>query len=397
MKGVTVTMSILQDLISKFSKNNSDETYREIINNIKTADTLWIAATPATKSYYLGFSSSKPAAYIFSEKEYFEKYSEAMKEKDVHIDAIENKAENRLNLFSDFYRCGYDYIIVDDGQVSVTMSIYDIINKPDYSAVPEAKRPVINPVLIRTVNNLFQRLNAKQDVQGAESQMYLELHKAKFLIPIERDEMNMESVNKEEGTGVIKENSKIKIPIIENQQVGRFFPVFTDWTELRKFNNDGKFASMVATFDDLKQLAQQTNGVVLNPKGFNLVLKKEIFEQIEAVVTSSDGNIHSETIKEDTPVKLGIPKNYPQEMINAVVKFFKEDGRVNAAFFMNMIMEDKENHLFVLDFDGDKDDVLSSIVRVASPYADGMAFTFVPLFSDFGQQAVKNLDPIYVK
>lgn len=397
MKGVTVTMSILQDLISKFNKNNSDETYREIINNIKSADTLWVAATPATKSYYLGFSSSKPAAYIFSDKEYFEKYSEDMKQNNVRIDAIENKSENRLNLFSDFYRCGYDYIIVDNGQASVTVSIFDIINKPDYSSVPEVKRPVINPVLIRTVNNLFQRLSTKQDVQGAEHQMYIELHKAKYLIPVEREEINMESVNDEEGTGVIKENSKIKIPVIENQQVGRFFPAFTDWTELRNFNSDNKFASIIATFDDIKTLAQQTNGIVLNPKGFNLVLKKEIFEQIEATVKSGNGGIHTETVKEDTPVKLGVPKNYPHEMINAVVKFFKEDGRVNAAFFMNMLMEDKESHLFVIDFDGDKEDVLSSIVRVASPYANGMTFNFVPLFSDFGQQAVKNLDPIYVK
>lgn len=79
----------------------------------------------------------------------------------IQVTYLENEAAERMNLFGDLYRSGFETLIIDDGQQFLGMSLFDLIEKPDFSGIPEINRPVMNPTLVRTANDFMQKLIRK--------------------------------------------------------------------------------------------------------------------------------------------------------------------------------------------------------------------------------------------
>ena len=52
-------------------------------------------------------------------------------------------------------------------------------------------------------------------------------------------------------------------------------PVFTDLMEFSKYNRESKFSAIILTFDKLIGFIGKGVGIILNPLGSNLFLKKE--------------------------------------------------------------------------------------------------------------------------
>ena len=109
-------MSVLQKLIVKFNKNKNQELYIRIIKEIQNIEKIWVAFSEASNNYYLGNEKGRAAAYIFSEKDYFDKYYVYAEQRGIKVKSVENTSEYRMAFLGDLYRCGFECIVIDNGQ-----------------------------------------------------------------------------------------------------------------------------------------------------------------------------------------------------------------------------------------------------------------------------------------
>lgn len=392
-------MKTIQQLIKKFDSTKDKQVYGEIIQRIKTEGLLWVSYMPYTNNYYLDFENGKPTAYIFTEGQYYEEYQEYMMQKQVFVKSVENTEEQRMFMFGDLYRSGFEMLVIDNGQTFLAMSLFDVIDKPDFSNVPEISRPIMNPTLVCAANYFFQGLSTKSVSRDMEANMFKEIYNAKYLMPLDASKMNMEKINTDNGESVVKEKSIMQFPLITNSEDKSFYPFFTDWNEFRRFDKDQKFSGNIVTFEDIKYFIDKADGISINPYGVNITLTKDMLSVIESIAKGSSQNmvIKEQVTEKDTNVMLGEPSDYPQEMIDEICKYLKTNKNVNAAYLRLMIKDNEQSYLIVVDFSGDKNEVFSGIANAAVPFSNSKYLDFVSLSSDFGKTAVENVESFYKK
>ena len=392
-------METIQQIIKKFEATKDKPIYSEIIERIKTEELLLISYMPFTNNYYLGFENDKPACYIFTEKKYYDEYQDYMMQQQIIVKPAENNEEQRMLMFGDLYRSGFEMIVIDNGQTHLVISLFDIIDKPDFSDVPEINRPIMNPALVCAANHFFQGLNTKRVTRDMEANMFKEIYHAKYLMPLDASKMNMEKTNADNGECVVKEKSIMQFPLITNSDDKSFYPFFTDWNEFRRFDKEQKFSGNIATFEDIKYFIDKADGISINPYGANITLTKDMLNVIES---AAEGSLQNTVIKEqvaekDSKVMLGEPAEYPQKMIDEICKYLKTNKNVNAAYLRLMVKDNEQSYLIVVDFSGDKNEVFSGIANAGVPYSNGKYLDFVPISSSFGKEAVENVIPFYKK
>lgn len=392
-------METIQQLIKSYDLKKDNQVYKQIIERLKSEESIWISFMPYTNNYYLDYESGKPAGYLFSEKQYYEEYQDYMLQQQIFVSPIESKKEQRMFMFGDLYRSGFEMIVIDNGQTHLVMSLFDVIDEPDFSNVPEINKPIMNPTLVCSANYFFQGLRSKKATKVLEENMFKEIYHAKYLMPMDASKLNIENKNTDDGTRVIKENSIIQFPLITNKEEKNFYPFFTDWNEFKRFDKDLKYSGNIVGFEDFKAFIEQADGITINPYGVNIILTKDMLEIIDEVVNGLPQKtvIKEQVAKKDTKVLLGEPAEYPNTMIDAICKYLKTNKKINAAYLRLMIKDDEQSYLIVVDFTGDKNEVFSKIANAGTPFSNGKYLDFVPLSSDFGRDAVKDVVPFYKK
>jgi len=184
--------------------------------------------------------------------------------------------------------------------------------------------------------------------------------------------------------------------MITNSLDESFFMAFTDWEELRKWSAE-KEQALISTYEDLKTLVekdvQKVKGFVINPYGQNIVITPELIQYFSRKKSEI-------VIKKDTKVLLGQPKNYPNEMVNALSKYFTDHKEVKSAYLFIAHKEDEEkpNLLLVIDFTGDKEILFPQVAAVAQKYLGNDEYIdLVPFNTEFGKNAAESSTPFYKK
>ncbi|MCM1227797.1 MAG: SseB family protein [Clostridium sp.] len=274
-------MSVLQDLIVKFNEKVNPQLYTRIIKEIQSAESLWAAFSPASNNYYVGNENGKAAAYLFSEKDYFDIFYIHENKKGYDIKQVENKLEYRMALFADLYRCGFEVVVIDNGQTFLKLDLFDIIKKPEQNSENKDTQLIVNPLLMRSACWFLQE-NAKSPANPQMwTFMFGEIFKGEYIVPADTSKLHIEGVK----SGEIKlgEDSEVLFPILENAQSKKYYPFFTDFNELRKYDMNSQYSAMAATFKDLEKFAGKTDGIVINPYGINFVLTSEMLEDIKRI------------------------------------------------------------------------------------------------------------------
>ena len=125
----------------------------------------------------------------------------------------------------------------------------------------EASRPVPN--------------EQKESLKDLEEELSANLVKSRYVVPIELLE------GPESDTEKLK-NRKYRLPILKNKNGDVVQPIFTDITELNKFNKENKFKALVMPFDNLaKIVVKDSKGFLLNPMGFHIAMPKELLEGLK--------------------------------------------------------------------------------------------------------------------
>jgi hypothetical protein len=102
-------------------------------------------------------------------------------------------------------------------------------------------------------------------------------------------------------------------------------------------------------------------------------------------------------VEEGTPIRFGEPTFYPEELIQAISECLKGRKNVNAAYFQVMEAKGEVSFLLVVDFQGDKDELLQSIADAADKYLDGMYLNLMAYDNESGREVARKTKPIYKK
>lgn len=378
-------MGKIQQLIKEFNASKDKKVYSDILENIRTQEKLWIAYSPATKNYYVDYVDGRPTAFVFSEKEYYDAFQDYLIQQYVKITAVENPSEMRSAMFGDFYRSGFETVIVDNGQTFLIAEISDIAEKPDFSDMPEEKRPVMNPSLVCTADRFFQSYAAKRATGDMEYNMLVEMYSGKYLLPILVKNEN--GVIHEVGTDG---KPVAVIPKIKSTDDGKsIIPVFTDWNELKKFDRENQFKASTVNFDDIKKFCADGNIVVINPFGFNMLIDKKSADIISSAVEDSAEN-RGDNI---TIFSLDI---IPGDMAKALKNCFDKTEGIKAAYIKGIRRNGKTGYLIIVDCD-DKEYDFSKIKAEIEPYTENFTADFIIYDTPLGKRAVGKSEPFYQK
>ena len=173
------------------------------------------------------------------------------------IENTEDKKGIENFLGTAFYLNGALGTIFNSKEVSISASA--LVQKPDFSNLPEIQVPVMNPDLVRWMLLMGQLDSPTTEDEEVIYKLYYKffseaMPKAKFLIPLDAASEFKED-SQEGNSFVLEKDSSFNIPVKEGKDGRNSVPVFTDWKRLRmvfdeKWNGMIEEAGgMIASFD----------------------------------------------------------------------------------------------------------------------------------------------------
>ena len=151
------------------------------------------------------------------------------------IENTEDKKGIENFLGTAFYLNGAMGAIFNSKEVSISASA--LVQKPDFSDLPEIQVPVMNPDLVRwmlLMGQMDQPTTEEQElVYGLYYKFFsMAMPKAKFLLPLDAASGFPED-NSEGNSFVLEKDANFNIPVREGKDGRNSVPVFTDWKRLR--------------------------------------------------------------------------------------------------------------------------------------------------------------------
>lgn len=248
----------------------------------------------------------------------------------------------------------------------------------------DVNKPISNPKLIDSIDKLNTNYNKK-----SERNFFKQLLEAEFLAPV-IIKPNPES---NAGKALLKEDTSIEFFGVSNNESQLFFPAFTDWNALRKWNGKSEIQTVIMGFKDYERIIFEKNnkswaGFVINPNRENLVLNKE---QMSMVYNDQS------RIEKNESIMVGEPKNYPDEMVDALKGYLPKVKSVKSAYLLLMLRnQTDESYLIVIDTDETPEHVFEQVANVATKHLKpDEKIDFVPLSNSFGENAVVDQQPFY--
>lgn len=151
------------------------------------------------------------------------------------IENTEDKKGIENFLGTAFYLNGALGAIFNSKEVSISASA--LVQKPDFSDLPEIQVPVMNPDLVRWMLLMGQLDSPTTEDEEVIYKLYykffsMAVPKAKFLLPLEAAS-GLSEGGQESNSFVLEESAKFNIPTGEGKNGRNSVPVFTDWKRLR--------------------------------------------------------------------------------------------------------------------------------------------------------------------
>lgn len=243
------------------------------IKKFKSLKEIYVVFSAATQMPFVTCDSEtyNDQIWVFTEENKMQEFAKTYLENKVLLRGVLVKQEVFHEFYSSIHAMGINEIVFQDGTITHKLEVSSIIKFPDFSKLPENKRPALNSELKLSAAYFLQAVRRpgatleKNAVKPLEEEMTANLARAKYLMPVMvvKDEQGKDRVN---------------AVIMQNQKGEKFQPIFSDSMEFAKFCKDKKGAVRLLQMgiQDLnKALSKELQGYALNPQGFNLVMGKE--------------------------------------------------------------------------------------------------------------------------
>ncbi|KHD37497.1 hypothetical protein NL50_04790 [Clostridium acetobutylicum] len=397
-----------QTIASNIFKEKIEIFMKVLLEKIRNANELFIMYDENTDYPYI---DSKDRVWIFSKQEYavvvknyFVKQSIRLKVKRVNKQCI-------LDNFNNLHRLGIKKIIVDNGQYKVEIDREDILPPPHIGNTMLINIPIENPKLQYSMIKFFQNLYSKDEYEGKqefihdlERKMLDEIVSAKYLVPVKVGTA-APIISREQVKTILNKKDTEFASIVDKDDT-TWLPAFTDWEEFEKVYHKNMWRGYITSYDGLMKLCFKMHGVVVNCSGVSLRIDEnnrkmlEIYERGK-VLTEEKKEEKKEIVKKnhdskDTEITLCEPKEYPDEMIEAVKQYMESRKSINKAYIRLMTKNQDKSYLIVVDYNEKDDKVFDEIAEVAVPYLRGMHLDMVQMDA-WAKDALIDVKPFYKK
>lgn len=262
--------------------------------------------------------------------------------------------------------------------------------KMEGSKVPAEQ--IFNPDLKKAIENM-QAENSRENIDA----MINEVIKAKFILPARITPTTQAKT--ENGQTVMQAATQVQFRLLENSNKEKFFGLFTDVEELYKWNDTQSAQKVVTDFDSISQMVMDPKsgvlGFVINPFGKSVTFPKPM---IISIKQQKDYFTLNKNSLKPGEVQLGDPKEYPIELMAALINHFSTEPNVNMAFLRMMEQNGQKSYLIVVDFIGDMRKTFEAIGEIAKPHLeDDIELSMMPFSMEFARTAVNGVEPFYRK
>ncbi len=255
-----------------------------MIKRFNKFEYLYILFSRATKQPFIQCDEETfdDQIYVFTTEEMAKEFARPFAH-DKYPLQIVKMAKNMVNTFlASLYRLSVNAVIIQDEGAPVRVELEKLAEKPDLEAMKNEPIPRANPELQLTLAYFMQELTRpvertaaeKKELRDLEEEMAHNLIHARLIMAVD--------VTAVKGKwNPSKPNNKVRIPIVKNKEGKTFQPIFTEMEEFRKFNaanknNRVRMQLAAVNYDSLeKVMAPDAEGIVFNPMGANLILKRE--------------------------------------------------------------------------------------------------------------------------
>ena len=247
------------------------ERLAEIVRDkLLEADSIYAVYSEKTGEPYLfsttydrgedGYLCTDPMIMLFTPRWYHQFKETIDSRPNSSVKLIENTADKKSIenfLGTAFYLNGALGVIFNTKEVSISCSV--LVQKPDFSRLPETQVPLMNPELVRWMLLMGQMDKpSKEDEKLIYSLYYkffsIALPKAKFLLPLDATS-GFPKKDQEIHSFVLEKDSNVNIPCRDGENGRNSVPVFTDWKRFRMVFDEKwngmveKAGTMIEVFD----------------------------------------------------------------------------------------------------------------------------------------------------
>lgn len=270
-----------------------------MIKKIQAMKTLFAIYSPLTKMPYIQCDEETfdDQVHLFTELENAKTFcEEKMKEK---IPLLIHKLENEkiiLQFYNELYLIGVNAVVYHDEVNATHMELDKIIKIHDWE--DKKQKPVLNPLLQLTAAYFFQEARRpEQPKDDPQRNRLLHELEEEMLVNIGRSTLILPVIPKPVKEGEENQPPQLGAVVLKNNKNEVFQPVFTDFSEIIKMypKDIQKFHAMAVPFSKLPaQVLENSQGMVLNPAGFNLILNRQLLQLISQRFVQTDGGSEKE-------------------------------------------------------------------------------------------------------
>ncbi|MCD7834353.1 MAG: SseB family protein [Lachnospiraceae bacterium] len=254
-----------------------------LVRSIQKKESLIVAYCTFTN---MPFVTCDPETYndqiwLFDTEEQLQAFAKPYTEKKIALKGVKYPNKKFLNFFATLFSMGINELVFVSGSGQEPLGLEELVHRPDYTKLPKDRQPIFNPQLQLTALYFMQEASRpvsdeeKTNLADLEEELAVNLMKSRYVMPIEMFEGPESDAEK-------LKQKKYRLPLLKNKNGDAFQPIFTDPTEMSKFNKENKFQAIAVPFESLsKLLLKDATGFLLNPNGFHLALPKDLLDGLE--------------------------------------------------------------------------------------------------------------------
>ena len=188
--------------------------------------------------------------------------------------------------------------------------------------------------------------------------------------------------------------------LIKSPKGESYFPVFTSSEDLALWKELKGAQTVQIAFDQYAQMLSGNNGCygfVVNPFSDNFRVDKQVALQWYQQKQIKQNGFAQNTITNNSDIKLFDLEPYPEELSEKLRGAAAADPAINRVWLQGITLEGADGYLVVVELNGDAKEHFTKLGNETRPFLNGFPIHFVPYSNGFGEQAVKDKEPIFTK
>ena len=234
-----------------------------IIKKLQNLDEMLVAYSAVTRMPFAicDDESFNDQVWIFTDQDKLKTFAEKYKEEKKLILPVKVQKKDASMFYMNLFAMGINEVVFCDGDQENKIELTKIVRMPDVDALPENRKPILNPQLQLSAAYFLQELRKpgvepdREALKDLEEEMSANLARSTYLMPVD----------------------------VEKDEEGK--EIFSDTGELVKHYRGKEVQNRLiqVRFDQLSRyMIKDVQGYVLNPEGINLILRTQQIELLNS-------------------------------------------------------------------------------------------------------------------